>query len=255
MDELRVVGCYLLPPFVVAEKKGFYAREQLKVTFDFATTAREHNRGMLEGRWDISLTSPHTMFVKATRNGHDFVSYMMAEGGLAIKLAGVKGLKSPSEFRGRWPAGRWAPLIGPRVVGGVYNLFGRRRTDVSVYATTACWARRAWVAENRDKMLRFVRAFVAGTDWVLKPENREETLRLLQDYQKISRKQAELRLAQVTPKAAIVPEDLNRVVQHRIETGAYDRPYVPVERFYDASIWAEATGLARPAPFGMPRPA
>jgi ABC-type nitrate/sulfonate/bicarbonate transport system substrate-binding protein len=103
-------------------------------------------------------------------------------------------------------------------------------------------------------MLRFVRAFVAGTDWALKPENREETLKLVQGDRKISRKQAELRLAQVTPKAAIMAEDLNRVVQHRIDTGAYDRPYVPVERFYDASIWSEATGLPRPAPFGMPRP-
>lgn len=30
MDELRVVGCYLLPPFVVAEEKGFFAREELR---------------------------------------------------------------------------------------------------------------------------------------------------------------------------------------------------------------------------------
>ena len=104
-------------------------------------------------------------------------------------------------------------------------------------------------------MLRFVRAFVAGANWALKPENREAALKLLQDHQKISRAQAEFKLAQVTPKAAIVPEDINRVVQHRIETGAYERPDIPMERFYDAGIWSEATGLPRPAPFGMPRPA
>src|SRR3990172_254911 len=168
MDELRVVGCYLLPPFVVAEEKGFFAREELRVTFEFATTAREHNRGMLEGRWNISLTSPHTMFVKATRDGHDYASYMMVEGGLAPKLVGAKGVRSPLE---RWLAGERVPLSGPRGMGGTDDLLARRRIDVFVYATTACWARRAWVAENRDKMLRFVRAFVAGTDWALKPEN------------------------------------------------------------------------------------
>jgi ABC-type nitrate/sulfonate/bicarbonate transport system substrate-binding protein len=133
-------------------------------------------------------------------------------------------------------------------------MLGRRRDDASLYATTACWARRAWVAQNRDKMLPFVRAIVAGAEWVLKPENREAALKLLQDYQKISRTQAEFKLAQVTPKAAIVPEDLNRVVELRIAMGSYGPPYEPIERFYDASIWSEVTGLPRPAPFGKPQP-
>ena len=91
MVSLRVVGCYLLLPFVVAEKKDFFAREGLQVRFELATSSREHNRGMLEGRWDISLTSPHTMFAKATRNGHDFVSYMMAEGGTCAKTCRRQG--------------------------------------------------------------------------------------------------------------------------------------------------------------------
>ena len=254
MDELRVVGCYLLPPFVVAEEKGFFAREGLKVRFEFVNLAREHNRGMLEGRWDISLTSPHAMFARPSWNANEFVSYMMPEGGVAANRSADKVIKLLSAFRGRWPTGRRVVHLDIRVGGENYRLSGRRRDYTSLYATTACWARRAWVAENRDKMLRFVRAFVAGADWALKPENREETLDLLQDDQKISRKQAEFRLAQVTPKAAIVPEDLNRVVQHRIDTGAYDLPYVPVESFYDSNIWSEATGLPRPAPFGLPRP-
>lgn len=103
-------------------------------------------------------------------------------------------------------------------------------------------------------MLRFVRAFIDATDWALKPANREETLQLLQDYQKISRQLAEVKLEQVIPKAAINPADVNRVVQLRIEMGLYEPPYDPIERFYDASIWSEVTGLAVPMPFGLPRP-
>ena len=55
------------------------------------------------------------------------------------------------------------------------------------------------------------------------------------------------------PKAAIDPEDLNRVVQLRIEMGLYEPPFEPIERFYDASLWSEVTGLAPPRPFGLPR--
>ena len=62
-----------------------------------------------------------------------------------------------------------------------------------------------------------------------------------------------MKLSQVTPKAAIVPEDLNRVIQLRVEMGLYDPPHEPVERFYDANNWCEATGLPAPAPFGLPR--
>jgi hypothetical protein len=34
--------------------------------------------------------------------------------------------------------------------------------------------------------------------------------------------------------------------------GFYDPPWDPIERFYDASYWSEATGLLAPAPYGVP---
>ena len=300
METLRVIGYYPLPPFVVAETQGFFAREGLKIDFTISTLAPEHNKGMLEGKWDISLTSPDTMIARVTRDGHDFLLYMMAERGLEVKLIGAKDIKGPADLRGKTIAGdpgdsnydlhrrkilrshgvreseygvkiigtspfrfealrkgevsacMLAPPYDAQALSEGYNLLAAGADYIPNYATTACWARRAWAAENRDKMVRFVRAFVAGADWALDPENREETLNFLQDYSKLSRSQAATKLAQVTPKAAIVPEDLNRVVQLRVEMGFYDPPYEPIERFYDASIWFEATGQPPPKPFGLP---
>src|SRR4030067_1764308 len=105
MDSLRLVGYYPLPAFVVAEKTGLFAREALAVTFEIATFAPEHNRGMAEGRWDISLTSPDTMLARATRDGHDFVLYFVPERGLQVKLVGAKEIKSPAALRGKKLAG------------------------------------------------------------------------------------------------------------------------------------------------------
>lgn len=301
MDLLRVIGYYPLPPFVVAQEKGIFAREDLKIDFTIATLAPEHNKGMLEGRWDISLTSPDTMVARVSRDGHGFLLYLMAERGLEVKLIGAKDIKSPVELRGRTLAGdpgdsnydlhrrkilrahgvgeseytvkiigtspfrfealrrgevaacMLAPPYDAQALSEGYNLLASGADYIPNYATTACWARSAWVSAHRDQMVRFVRAFVAGADWALEPAHREETLRLVQGYSKISREQAEAKLAQVTPKAEIVPDDLNRVIQLRIEMGFYDPPHEPLERFYDASIWCDATGLPPPQPFGLPR--
>lgn len=301
MDTLRVIGYYPLPPFVVAQEKGLFAREGLKIDFTIATLAPEHNKGMLGGRWDISLTSPDTMVARVTRDGHGFLLYMMAERGLEVKLIGAKGIHSPAELRGKNLAGdpgdsnydlhrrkilraygvdeseyavkiigtspfrfealrrgevaacMLAPPYDAQALSEGYNLLASGADYIPNYATTACWARFAWVAAHRDQMVRFVQAFVAGADWALDPKNREEALRLMQGYSKISRAQAETKLSQVTTKAAIVPEDLNRVIQLRIEMGFYEPPHEPVERFYDASVWCEATGLPPPTPFGLPR--
>ena len=302
MNELRVVGYYPLPAFVVAEKKGFFAREALAVSFEIATFAPEHNRGMAEGQWDISITSPDTMIARATRDGHDFVLYLMAEKGLQVKLVGAKEIKSPADLKGKKLAGdpgdsnydlhrrkilrdngvyesdyeveiigtspfrldalrhgkvsacMVAPPYDAQALSEGFNLLAKASDYIPDYVTTACWARRIWVAQNRDKMIRFVRAFVDGGDWAQKPEHRQEGLQLLEDYETISRQEAGVKLDQMIPKAAIDPADVNKVIQLRIEMGLYGPPYDPIERFYDATIWSEVTGLAPPKPFGLPQP-
>ncbi len=248
---------------------------------------------MVEGKWDLSLTSPDTMVARVTRDGHDFLLCLMAERGVEVKLIGAKEIKSAEELRGKRLAGgpgdsnydlhrrkilrshgvheseytvkiigtspfRFdalrrgevsacmpAPPYDAQALSEGYNLLATGADYIPNYATAACRARPVWVGQNRDKMLRFVRAFVAGTDFALKPENRDETLNLLQEYQKLSRAQAETKLAQVAPKAAIDPEDLNRVIGLRVEMGFYDPPQHPIEHFYDASLWCDATVCRR----------
>ena len=105
MDKMRTIGYYPLPAFVVAQEKGLFAGQRLEINFEIATFAPDHNRGMAEGRWDLSLTSPDTMIARATRDGHDFVLFLMAEKGLQVKLFGARNIKSPAELRGKLLAG------------------------------------------------------------------------------------------------------------------------------------------------------
>ena len=302
MDKVRTIGYYPAAPFVVAQQKNLFKDQGLEVEFEVATFAPDHNRGMAEGRWDLSLTSPDTMIARATRDGHDFVLIFMAEKDLQVKLFGARDIKSPGDLRGKMIAGDpgdsnydlhrrkilrdygvneteyEVKIIGTSPVrlealrkGEVaacmlsppydtqaktegFNLLARAADHIPNYPFTACWTRRSWAEQNREKVLRFVRAFVTATDWVLDPANREEALRLMQEYGKLNREQAEEKLAHVIPRAEIDPTSINRVVQLRIEMGLYDPPYDPIERFYDTSFWSKATGVSPPAPFGPPRP-
>lgn len=77
MDTIQVIDYYPLPPFVVAQERGLFAREGLAIDFTIATLAPEHNKGMLDARWDISLASPDTMFARVTRDGHEFLLYFV----------------------------------------------------------------------------------------------------------------------------------------------------------------------------------
>jgi ABC-type nitrate/sulfonate/bicarbonate transport system substrate-binding protein len=101
-------------------------------------------------------------------------------------------------------------------------------------------------------VVRFIRAWVGATDWLLKPENREETLQLVMEAGRINRERAEHAYSKVVPKGRINPVTIRKVLELRIELGVYSPPYSPAERFYDFSYWCKATGLPAPPPAGMP---
>src|SRR5206468_2962994 len=85
------------------------------------------------------------------------------------------------------------------------------------YPLMCGWTLRAWAEANRDRLVRFIRAYAQATDWALDPAHREDTLDLMRREQGLSREQAELRYSHVVPHAAIDPEGLLRLQTLRIQ--------------------------------------
>ena len=123
---------------------------------------------------------------------------------------------------------------------------------VPAYPVFSGWTLRSWAESHEELLVRFIRAFVKGSDWALDPANREAALDMTMRRNGIGRAQAEGQLSRVIPKAAIDPPGLARVASLRAEMGVYDPPFDPVERFYDTRYWCKATGLPAPAPYGVP---
>jgi ABC-type nitrate/sulfonate/bicarbonate transport system substrate-binding protein len=126
--------------------------------------------------------------------------------------------------------------------GGV--LLANAEAYVPGWPLTCGWALRTWLVSHREIVVRFIRAWIAATDWLLVPENRSETLELIMAKEGLSRTAAEQAYRKVVPKARINPAALNTVIDLRKEMGVYKPPHDPPERFYDAGYWREATGLS-----------
>ena len=105
MDLLNITGYQRRPPHLVAEHKGFFAKEELEVRFHETTYAPDHNRGMAEGRWDFTLSSADTMIARTTTDGFDYLLFMQAEEGLSAYLIGQPEIASIDQLRGKLLAG------------------------------------------------------------------------------------------------------------------------------------------------------
>ena len=105
MEILNVTGYHRRPPHLAAEYKGFFAAEGLEVKFHKTTYAPDHNRGMAEGRWDLTLSSADTMIARTTTDGVDYLLFMQAEEGLSAYLIGQPGVNFITQLRGKLLAG------------------------------------------------------------------------------------------------------------------------------------------------------
>ena len=291
MDILNITGYHRRPSHLVAECKGFFVKEELEVRFHEATYAPDHNRGMAEGRWDLSLSAADTMIARTT-DGVDFLLFMQAEEGLSAYLIGRPGVGSIEQLRGKLLAGdpgdsnldlirkkilhshsinendydveiigssptRLQAFLQGRVAAAMLTppssdkalaAGGVMLADAEQYVPnwplTCGWALRPWLEDHRGIVVRFIRAWVAATDWLYEPANREECLSLIMEQERLNRAAAESAYKKVVPKARINRSALNTVIELRKEMGVYKRPYRPLERFYDESYWRDATGLS-----------
>ena len=291
MDILSVTGYQRRPPLLVGEYNGFFAKEGLQVNFHQTTYAPDHNRGMAEGRWDMTLSSADTMIARTTTDGVDYLLFMQAEEGLSAYLIGQSNVKSIEQLRGKLLAGdpgdsnldlirkkilrhhgmddteyeidiigsspkRLEAFLQGRVAaamltppasdkalaaGGV--LLANSEQYVPNWPLTCGWTLRRWLVSHRELVVRFIRSWVAATDWLLRAENRESTLQLMMEKENLNRASAEEAYRKVVPKARINPAALQTVIELRKEMGVYKPPYDPPERFYDDSYWREATGM------------
>jgi len=299
--KLTVTGFYRTPAFLIAQRRGLFAKEGFDVEFLLVRLAPDHNEGLAQGRWPLTMSSADTMLARTTQDGVDFVLFLEAEEGLDVQLIAQSKYKSLRELRGKLFAAdpvdsnydlvrnkimrdngipeseyryevignssvRLAAFLEGRVdaamlqrpfsdralaKGGV--LLAKGSDHIPNWPICCGWGLRKWAEANRPVVVGFTRAMASAADWLLMPENKEETIRILMQEEKLTRAWAESNYSYVLPKCMLRPESIRKDLELRIELGYYKRPHKPTEAFYDMSYWSEATGLPAPPPAGLPK--
>lgn len=170
----------------------------------------------------------------------------------AVEIIGASPQRLAAFKEGRVVAAMLTPPSSEEAVAAGGRILARAADYVPNWPLTCGWTRREWLESHRDLAVRFIRAWVAATDWILNPANRKETLELLMRELGLSPAAAQNSLDRIVPKARINPDSIRSVLELRIEMGVYLPPLSPAERFYDARPWCDATALPAPKPAGLP---
>ena len=160
-----------------------------------------------------------------------------------IEIIGSSPVRLEAFLERRVAAAMLTPPASDKALAAGGILLANSEKYVPGWPLTCGWTLRRWLENNRAFVVRFIRAWAAATDWLLAPENREETLVLVTEKEKLKRDAAEDAYKKVVAKARINPAALRTVIELRKEMGVYKPPFDPPERFYDDSYWREATGL------------
>jgi ABC-type nitrate/sulfonate/bicarbonate transport system substrate-binding protein len=170
-------------------------------------------------------------------------SHGMDDNQYDIEIIGSSPVRLEAFLQRRVAAAMLTPPASDKALAAGGVLLANSEKYVPGWPLNCGWTLRPWLVEHRELVVRFIRAWAAATDWLLAAENRDETIALVMEKEKLTRAGAEDAYRKVVPKGRINPAALATVIELRKEMGVYRPPFDPPERFYDASYWSEATGL------------
>jgi ABC-type nitrate/sulfonate/bicarbonate transport system substrate-binding protein len=177
----------------------------------------------------------------------------IAEDQYRIDILGNSSVRAAAFEAGKVDAAMLQPPFTERALAKGGIVLAEGADYVPNWPLVCGWGLRSWLEANRPTVVRFARAMASAADWLLKPENREETIQLIMNEEKQARQRAETSYNYVVPKCMVRPESIRKNLELRIELGYYKPPHKPTEAFYDASFLSEATGVPAPPPAGKPR--
>jgi ABC-type nitrate/sulfonate/bicarbonate transport system substrate-binding protein len=163
-----------------------------------------------------------------------------------LVAVGTTALRLESMERGETVAAILTSPETEQALAKGYRVLGRSRDHLPHYPGPQGGTTRAWAAAHEDALVRFVRAYVAATQWTLAPEHREEALALHVAATGLTRAQAEDDYAAIQPDATINVAGIQTILDLRTALGFMQGPTPPIARLYDTRYWEAATGRPHP---------
>jgi ABC-type nitrate/sulfonate/bicarbonate transport system substrate-binding protein len=133
-----------------------------------------------------------------------------------------------------------------------FKVLARSEDYVTDYARGLGATRREWANANEELLVRFIRAFVRATDWVMDGKNKEDAIELLLPENKNSKARAGEAYEECvsprfgfTPRSRIDLEGIRAILELRQTAGLMKPPLPKPEKYVDDRFYKKAVaGLA-----------
>src|SRR4029434_4972350 len=108
-------------------------------------------------------------------------------------------------LQGRVAAAMLTPPASDKALAAGGVLLANSEEYVPNWPLTCGWTLRRTVISHRELVVRFIRAWVVASDWLLRAENRESTLQLMMEKEGLNRASAEEAYRKVVPTRVTNP--------------------------------------------------
>ena len=144
-------------------------------------------------------------------------------------------------------AGAMMSLADDEIQKRGFKVLAKSEDYVKNYARGLGATRRVWANANEDLLVRFNRAMIRATDWVMDPKNKEEVIKLLLPENKNNRIRAAEQYQEtlsarfgLTPRSRIDMDGIRTVIELRESAGLTKPPVPKADKYVDERFYKKA---------------
>ncbi len=137
--------------------------------------------------------------------------------------------------------------LNKELEGKGFHILAKSKDYVPTYAVGMGAARRDWATKHQDLLVRYIRALIRSTDWLLDPKNKAEAIRMFRAGLENSQARAEELYEEslnpdlgVIPRGKINPEGIRVIIELRQGMGEMKGPLPPPSKYIDESYYQKA---------------
>lgn len=163
----------------------------------------------------------------------------------SLKEIGNGSMRAESMVRGETAAG--LVNIDEHLQQRGFKVLAQTQDYIEDYARGVTAARKDWANENHTLLVRYIRAMIRATDWLLHPANRQEAIEIVMDEEQVNQAEAnEIYQEAIDPDYGYIPHGkiersgIDRVIQLREILGAMKPPLPSADKYIDENMYNQA---------------
>lgn len=128
------------------------------------------------------------------------------------------------------------------------NRLGSNLDYIPEYQGTVAAAKRSWAQQNEEKLIKYIKSYVAASDWLHDPTNKEEACSILRKYLTVEYDIAAktydryMKSGTFNPRGAINLPGVREVMKVMVSTGQLDASLKDPIKYCDFTFYDKALG-------------